>query len=1427
MKTKINYRSKKAITIIAIIAVLILVASIGTVAYIKGNRRAAAATEEIATEEEGTTTTQTADETVSDSDLPLLGDTEENNDNNGDNVSDATAVATNNNNNNTANATNQTYTQTTIKIIENPWETSETAWSQITKSASLGASIDGLDANKPNLEIKKSASNTAVQIGETITYVIEVKNLSEIDVKNIYVYDTVPKGTELIEDPSKTELSWKINIPAGEKVDISFKVKVVSLEEAGIKNIATVNGEDTNPTETAIINSNKVATVIDKDGNAVDRETAKVGEKIRYTITANNVTSVNGKTTIIDTVPEGTELVNGSISPDAKVTVKDGVTTITWEEIDVKENSETSVSFDVTVKDVSESINNVAIIGSTETKETETKVANIKTVKTSSADGKTIHENDEITYTLTLTNSGNAEGTVEVSDIVPEYTTLVDKGTATTSVDEETRRTKLTWNVTVPVGEPITVTFKVRVNPFTESEITIVNDKVEQDGTPVDTKTEDKVEKEYFSIKVNKEFEDFENIDSVRPSAVTIALYSNESNTAVATYKLKASENWEHTFTGLNKYGLESKELLTYRVEEVSMEGAKAEYIPSVSPETVTVRENTANITVTNTLKPETVKTNITVKKEWKYSETSDPKIPDSIDIVITGNGNIEKKLDKSAGWEGTFELSKYNTEGNEINYAVTEKNVSKYVEISNTKSNNTITIVNALPSVNVVKEIVSINGDTSNTQRAVAEGDVIGYKITVTNGLVELKNVQVKDEMTNGKTVYSKYEEGVVSEAISDDIVDTIEVLAANEKKTYLVYYQVDSGDVKNLETNATVTNTAYAEAKYIDNKGDDQEADSSYSEISVQIEDKPELSISKTSNKSNIKVVPGDVITYTITVSNTGNTKQKNVIVTDTMNGERVAIIDTTVVVTNEANEQRSVTAEVKNGTISIGDLEVGEIATITATYTVTENDMSAEENTIGNKANVKSDTPETTEKEDNADVITKSWIADITLNKESEANNATVKYGDKITYILSATNNGTAPGTAILKDTDLQALISSDKISSTIENIVVKDFDKDGNARTDSSKTSQDIINGIEVYVPEKENDVAKIATVTFTVTVTARPGEEIKNSLTTDEDNEPTVISKVEKDVTVKKITSTPVVTNSNVVIVLDISGSMNDKMPNSNKTRLTAAKDACAQLINGMFKEADSECQVSVVTFSAEEDYEWWDLLQLFGKGTDNARCIGTATNSTEAGELKNKVNNLQAYGGTRIAAGLNVAQTEIENLNNKNPNNKNIVVVLSDGTFNISDDGDTLESSAGEKKSRVSQYAQSLKSSSSKPTVYSIPFGSGETTIMRDIIASDEKTYMPSSDSYEDLIKVFRTIAEDIQDVTLTKTTTNGKIYLTGIDITKEVEIKIKNSDGTLLNTIKDIEPNIEQIDSDENGYYLDLAKFGAQYVVEITYTAE
>ncbi len=85
--------------------------------------------------------------------------------------------------------------------------------------------------------------------------------------------------------------------------------------------------------------------------------------------------------------------------------------------------------------------------------------ANISAVKTTShgATGYTVDLGDEIVYTITLTNNGNAKGSATITDEVPANTTFV-------SGCENAVENNLFWTVEVPANSTKEVKYTVKVN---------------------------------------------------------------------------------------------------------------------------------------------------------------------------------------------------------------------------------------------------------------------------------------------------------------------------------------------------------------------------------------------------------------------------------------------------------------------------------------------------------------------------------------------------------------------------------------------------------------------------------------------------------------------------------------------------------------------------------------------------------------------------------------------------------------------------------------------------------------------------------------------------------------------------------------------------------------------------------------------------
>ena len=466
MKSKFSYKSKRTIIIAAIITVLLAGTATGVYFFTKGNAQAQAAGDNNTTQEQyGEAPEENKNEqqnniTENEQNKNEQGETtpnqqeeqeterqEQTTNNNQTTQNEQTTTTT------TGEVPNQEYVTERKETVKNPWESLEVGWGP-TQFASI-ASTANLTAKKSNLEIHKTVDKKSVKIGDTLTYTISVKNNGDKVAKAI-IYDNVPEGTVLLnkdnnEDENTKKLTWRVTVEPGETENVEFTVRVKA-EKGTIKNSAIVNGKTTEETETGIIN------ITGK--KEVNTSEAKVGDTLTYTIKLTNSGNGDGKVTVTDGVPEGTTLVADSITNNGV----ESNGTITWTDVEVKAGDTVEVSFKVTINsDTKTSVTNKAVIdGNKPTEEVETKIANITGAK--SVDKSTAKVGDTLTYTITLTNNGNADGKVTVTDEVPTGTRIKDENT--TGYNKATNT--MTWSdVEVKAGKLVELTLEVVVKDDT------------------------------------------------------------------------------------------------------------------------------------------------------------------------------------------------------------------------------------------------------------------------------------------------------------------------------------------------------------------------------------------------------------------------------------------------------------------------------------------------------------------------------------------------------------------------------------------------------------------------------------------------------------------------------------------------------------------------------------------------------------------------------------------------------------------------------------------------------------------------------------------------------------------------------------------------------------------------------------------------
>ncbi|WP_158574290.1 DUF7507 domain-containing protein [Dorea sp. AF36-15AT] len=327
----------------------------------------------------------------------------------------------------------------------------------------------------------------------------------------------------------------------------------------------------------------------------------------------------------------------------------------------------------------------------------------------------------------------------------------------------------------------------------------------------------------------------------------------------------------------------------------------------------------------------ETPNPSLTVVKT--SDKTGQVKLGDEITytITVTNNGNVTisgvKLNDSLTGDNWTLgNIKPGETVTKKATYTVTEADIIEGQIVNHAtatgkdpsgndvtgKGEKTVTTEESNPHITVTKETTSRpkNGETY------ALGEEITYKITAKNtGNLTLKDVKVIDELTGlEKTIKGEFKPG--------------------DEETFETSYTVTEADL-----GKTVVNVATATGKTPDSNKPKPGVDPGKTEDPTD-QKKPAMSIEKKVIDQKEKYEIGDTVKYEITVTNTGNTTQNNILVEDQMSAAGQAVI----------TKVDGANGTIDGAKVTLDTLAPGKAATITAEYTVVKADRG---NTITNAA------------------------------------------------------------------------------------------------------------------------------------------------------------------------------------------------------------------------------------------------------------------------------------------------------------------------------------------------------------------------------------------------------------------------------------------------------------------------------------------
>ena len=244
-------------------------------------------------------------------------------------------------------------------------------------------------------------------------------------------------------------------------------------------------------------------------------------------------------------------------------------------------------------------------------------------------------------------------------------------------------------------------------------------------------------------------------------------------------------------------------------------------------------------------------------------------------------------------------------------------------------------------PVIEVVK-IATV--DDVNTDGKINTGDTITYTITVENkGNVTLTNITLEDVLTDADGNTSSLTP--IFDTSNTAIEGTLQV---GEKATYSFIYTItqtalDSGQVMNTVLATASSPKLTDDVSDRSDDGDDNDGDTDDDQTITPLDQSPGISVTKvatvaqgTDSLTNL----GDLITYTITIENTGDVTLSNILVTDVLtDGDgTTTVLSSTYDTSNTATE---------------GTLAVSETATYTVVYTIDQKAVNS--GSVSNNATV----------------------------------------------------------------------------------------------------------------------------------------------------------------------------------------------------------------------------------------------------------------------------------------------------------------------------------------------------------------------------------------------------------------------------------------------------------------------------------------
>ncbi len=1195
----------------------------------------------------------------------------------------------------------------------------------------------------------------------------------------------------------------------------------------------------------SVQNLNIIRPIISANKSA-DKNAVVPGETITYTITVTNTGNADGKAIVKDTIPEATEFIENSIKINGEDTnytaqnLEEGITVDVAKQNEQGEAGTVEVEFKVKVSNIFAQYEKASIINQATVNEEKTNEVKNPVIKfEKSANKEKVEVGDTVTYTISIENIGDAEGTVIVKDTIPTGTKLVENSTIKLN-GEDTNYTEQILNdgieLKVKSGERLEITFEVEVlSEITEAvkNTAYVND-IPTETIPTQVESLIKFESNGGTSVESMNGYTGDVIENREMPTTTREGYTFEGWYAEPELTNKVETLPEKYPAGTTTYYAKwtANTNTKYTVEFYYQTEGSYKNVADFTDERTGTTDTLAQVT-------ENDKNPAQDKVGYVYDESA----ANVLKGTIAGDGSLVLKVyfkqqftvTYKPGTQGAFtEQTKtgldYGTatpafEGNTTGkpgytFAGWQPSVARkvtsnaeYVAQWTANTNTKYTVEHYLQKLNKTDEydlketennLTGTTGELTNAQAKSYDGftaqpfeqkEIAGDGTTVVKIYYTRNNYQYKIQYwyENEQGTYELLQPETVTggEVPYGTVIDTF-TPKDGDGKYVLDHVDPAKSATDNKTANLVITHEENEDGKILKNilKVYYRLNSFNYRIDYYKETANGEKFITSTGNKQQkLKTQITDAILKADFGANWKNANKPQ-------EGYQDGIVE------NAEAADYYITIKENNNVIKV----VYKLKTnikYTVKYYFNEDPLKEYEysdtakygqqiNSVKDysdggwiKDKQKSTSLPYTIKE-SGNVIKVYYVKPEITVKKTTSVSGVVEPGQNITYTITATNTGYLAGNVTIEDSEPAGTSAANNAKATIK-------DSTGTKTVELSELEK----GITLNVPAKNGNVKGTATVKFTVKVT---GEKLKdktsnlisNTATVNETDETnTVNNTVEKTMKIKENTET--IKATNIVLVIDSSGSMDEKMDNDDgilisrcedanckkthrtgwslfigsykyHTKMTTAIDAACRFIDQIYpnQSTNNGTTISVVDFNTD------------------ASIVGTmATSYAGAQNLKTAIKKLEANGNTSMGTALNLANTTLTNIPAQYKDNNNVVIFLSDGAPT---DGNAYQAAA-----------TTLKTGANKATIYTIGFEIDNTgaQVLSAIATGEKYAFLTDMDK---LFETFDDISSSIKESTITKQSKGGKLTLTNVDTTKPIKIngvKVELTDKK-LNKIDD-----------------------------------